>query len=351
MTCLLMRASDPFHGGSALSAGKVAAYLLEIPMPSSVSRSTLLALSLLASPAFAQVPPPNLPAPIAEKADPDTAVRSALHAQVLLDRANFSPGQIDGEVGSNQRRAVAGFQAAHGLTVTGELDDATWKALQADTVGPLASYTLTAEDVAGPFQLIPKGPAAQAKLKSLGFSSMEEALGERFHASPELLKVLNPGVDLTKAGRRIQVPNIAPAALPKAAKIVVDKSDSTLQLLDAQGKLIAQVPVSSGSQHDPLPIGEWKILGVYRDPPFHYNPKLFWDARKGEKKATLPPGPNNPVGRVWIDLSKPHYGLHGTPEPSHVGKTESHGCVRMTNWDAVRVADAVDTSVPVVMQE
>lgn len=216
---------------------------------------------------------------------------------------------------------------------------------------PLASYTLTSEDVAGPFQAVPKGPAAQAKLKSLGFNNVEESLGERFHASPELLKLLNPGVDLSKAGNRIQVPNIAPSALPKAAKVVVDKSDSTLQLLDAQGKVIAQVPVSSGSQHDPLPIGEWKILGVYRDPPFHYNPKLFWDARKGEKKATLPPGPNNPVGRVWIDLSKPHYGLHGTPEPGHVGKTESHGCVRMTNWDALRVADAVDTSVPVLMQE
>ncbi|MBN7851460.1 MAG: L,D-transpeptidase family protein [Stenotrophomonas maltophilia] len=320
---------------------------MPLPMP----RSALLALSLLASPAFAQAPPPGLPAPIAEKAGPDTAPRSVLHAQVLLDRANFSPGQIDGEVGSNQRRAVSGFQAAHGLSVTGELDDATWKALQADKITPLASYTLTAEDVAGPFQAIPKGPAAQAKLKSLGFSSVEEGLGERFHASPELLKALNPGVDLAKAGSRIQVPNIGTGDLPKAAKIVVDKSDSTLQLLDAQGKVIAQVPVSSGSQHDPLPIGEWKILGVYRDPPFHYNPKLFWDARKGEKKATLPPGPNNPVGRVWIDLSKPHYGLHGTPEPGHVGKTESHGCVRMTNWDALRVADAVDTSVPVVMQE
>lgn len=315
------------------------------------ARVALLSLTLLAPSVFAQAAPLGLPAPIAEKAGPDTAARSALYAQVLLDRANFSPGQIDGEVGSNQRRAVSGFQAAHGLTVTGELDDATWKALQADTVTPLASYTLTSEDVAGPFQAVPKGPAAQAKLKSLGFNNVEESLGERFHASPELLKLLNPGVDLSKAGNRIQVPNIAPSALPKAAKVVVDKSDSTLQLLDVQGKVIAQVPVSSGSQHDPLPIGEWKILGVYRDPPFHYNPKLFWDARKGEKKATLPPGPNNPVGRVWIDLSKPHYGLHGTPEPGHVGKTESHGCVRMTNWDALRVADAVDTSVPVLMQE
>ncbi|MCU1067353.1 L,D-transpeptidase family protein [Stenotrophomonas maltophilia] len=314
-------------------------------------RATVLSLALLAPAAFAQAAIPGLPTPVPETAGPDVAPRSALHAQVLLDRANFSPGQIDGQVGSNQRRAVSGFQAAHGLTVSGELDDATWKALQADTVGPLASYTLTAQDVAGPFQATPKGPAAQAKLKSLGYGSVEEALGERFHASPGLLKLLNPGVDLSKAGSRIQVPNIAPGALPKAAKIVVDKSDSTLQLLDAQGKVIAQVPVSSGSQHDPLPIGEWKILGVYRDPPFHYNPRLFWDARKGEKKATLPPGPNNPVGRVWIDLSKPHYGLHGTPEPGHVGKTESHGCVRMTNWDALRVADAVDTSVPVVMQE
>lgn len=315
------------------------------------ARVAVLSLTLLAPAVFAQAAPAGLPAPIAEKAGPDTAPRSALHAQVLLDRANFSPGQIDGEVGSNQRRAVAGFQAARGLSVSGELDEATWRALQADTVQPLASYTLTPADVAGPFQAIPKGPAAQARLKSLGYSSVEEALGERFHASPGLLKALNPGVDLARAGNPIQVPNIAPAALPKAAKIVVDKSDSTLQLLDAQGKVIAQVPVSSGSQHDPLPIGEWKILGVYRDPPFHYNPKLFWDARKGEKKATLPPGPNNPVGRVWIDLSKPHYGLHGTPEPGHVGKTESHGCVRMTNWDAVRVADAVDTTVPVLMQE
>jgi len=313
--------------------------------------ASLLALALAAAtPALAQAPA-SLPAPIAEDGTVATGLRSDLHAQVLLDRAHFSPGQIDGLPGSNQKRAVSGFQAARGLKVTGELDDATWQALQPDSAPPLASYTLTAEDVAGPFQPLPKKPAEQAKLTAMGFTSVGEALGERFHADPKLLQTLNPGVDLGKAGSTIQVPNIAPAALPKAAKLVIDKSDSTLRLYDAAGKVYAQFPVSSGSQHDPLPIGKWKILGVSRNPPFHYNPKLFWDAKAGDRKATLPPGPNNPVGPVWIDISKPHYGLHGTPEPGHVGKTESHGCVRMTNWDALQVADAVDASVPVVMQE
>src|SRR6185436_15437420 len=115
-------------------------------------------------------------------------------------------------------------------------------------------------------------------------------------------------------------------------------------LLDSSGKTFAHFPASTGSKHDPLPLGSWKIQGVARNPVFHYNPQLFWDANPKHGKAKIPPGPNNPVGVVWIDLSKPHYGIHGTPEPSKVGKTESHGCIRLTNWDVAELATAVAAS-------
>lgn len=276
---------------------------------------------------------------------------AVLRAETLLDRARFSPGEIDGKYGSNLHQAIAGFQKSRGLKVSGNVDAATWQALDQDNAPALTTVTLTDADVAGPFRPIPAGIPAQAKMDSLGYASSLEALGERFHASPALLKQLNSGKAFDQAGVTLVVPNVEGTdPMPAIAKVVVDKSDSTVSLLDEAGKVVAQYPASTGSQHDPLPIGDWKIKGVGKHPVFHYNPKLFWDAKATDKKATLPAGPNNPVGVVWIDLSKDHYGIHGTPEPSKIGKTQSHGCIRMTNWSAQTVSEAVRPGMIATLQ-
>ena len=283
---------------------------------------------------------------------PSAKGAAVLRAQVLLDRAHFSSGEIDAAYGSNLRKAIEGYQKAGDLNVTGVVDGPTWTALNADSAPILTPYTLLDTDVAGPFEAIPKKMADQAKMASLGYTSAAEALGEKFHVSPKLLMMLNPGKDFSRAGEEIAVPNIAAAdPLPKAAKIIVDESDRTLTVVDANGKTVAQFPATTGSKYDPLPIGNWKVKGVARNPVFHYNPKLFWDASPGDTKTTIPPGPNNPVGVVWIDLSKEHYGIHGTPEPSRIGKTQSHGCIRLTNWDAAALAQSVAGGVDVLMQK
>lgn len=283
------------------------------------------------------------------KGDKGAAV---LRAQILLDRARFSPGEIDGVYGSSLHQAIAGFQSSRGLTISGDMDAPTWKALGADTAPALVEVTLSPEDVAGPFKPLPAGMQRRSKLDALGYETAAEGLGERFHASPALLKQLNPGKNFAQAGETLLVPSVeASQPMPAISKVVVDKSDHTVSLQGADGKVVAQFPASTGSKHDPLPIGEWKIKGVAKHPKFHYNPKLFWDADSTDTKATLAAGPNNPVGIVWVDLSKPHYGIHGTPEPAKIGKTESHGCIRMTNWSALTVSKAVKPGMTAILQK
>ncbi len=293
--------------------------------------------------------------------------KDAFALQVTLDRAGFSPGVIDGTMGRLTREALKGFQEAKGLEVTGDINPETKVALR-----ELSAATETVEIIdPGPLQApMPKDVAEQAKLARLGYTSLEEALAERYHTTPAVLRALNPQGEFA-VGRQIAVPAVASVGdaaatsdwertLDKlgvgrnqgaAAKVVVDKSDLNVRVLDSSGKLVALFPATIGSKHDPLPIGTWKIRGVAKLPSFHYNPDLFWDASAKDDKAKLPPGPNSPVGVVWIDLSKEHYGIHGTPEPEKISRTSSHGCIRLTNWDAAKLAQMVRPGMPAILQE
>jgi len=274
-----------------------------------------------------------------------------LRAQILLARAHFSCGEIDAHFGANLKTTVRAFQGQRGLPLTGAIDPATWNALNTDTALAIVTTAIAPEDVQGPFFRIPSDMMKQAKLDYLGYSSPLEELSERFHASQAVMEKLNAGASFDSAGQQLSVPNALTMPPGTAARVMVSKGESSVRAVDAAGKLLAFYVATIGSEHDPLPVGEWKILGVARNPKFHYNASLFWDAKNTNDRATIAPGPNNPVGVVWIDLSKPHYGIHGTPDPAKVGHAFSHGCIRLTNWDAAELANLVKPGTPATLQE
>lgn len=335
---------------------------------STVQWSYMLAFALVLSPGTADAQ---------KRAAPSAAdTQQMIGVQVALDRAGFSPGEIDGRGGPKTRLALSAFQKSATLQPTGIVNEETLAALRAPAE-PVIAYTITAQDVAGPFiDEMPRDMMESAKLPALAYTSALEALAEKFHASPALLKSLNPGATWA-AGETIKVPDVEPFEVPSKAdkpaatakpaagakpaadakpapsagvEVVISGATKSLVVRDSAGKVLMHAPVTVGSAKDPLPIGDWKVTGVSWNPTFNYNPDLFWDADPAHAKAKIAAGPNNPVGVVWVDINKPHFGLHGTPEPSTIGRTESHGCIRLTNWDATRLGRLVSVGTKVTIQ-
>ena len=341
---------------------------------------------------------------------PDPEERPEMQLQVVLDRRGFGPGVIDGAMGMSTQNALKGFQEANGLEVTGELDEETGEALARWDNIPATRVVRIPESWGRiAYREVPEEPEDQAKMARLEYESLDEKLAERFHTTIEVLEALNPDgrpagmaegqpaaaataapvsratptpsptdaatdpQPIFRAGQLVRVPNIGADRLdsgdvddegwlrtlaslgvgtdqPDVARIVVDKSESWLKGYADDGKLVAMFTVTSGSSNDPLPLGEWGVNGTAYNPPFAFDPELFWDVPDDEEKQRLPPGPNGPVGVVWIDLTKEHYGIHGTPDPETIGRAQSHGCVRLTNWDAARLAGMVSGSTKVLFQ-
>lgn len=260
-------------------------------------------------------------------------------AQILLDRVWFSCGEIDGRYAANMQRIVRAYQSAHGLKTTGTVTRETWAALREDASPLLARYTVTNKDTAGPFEKTPADMNERAKMKALVYESVEEMLAEKFHASAAYLKQLNGGGKI-EAGKDIVVPNVTGGSAPlKAASIQIDKTQRVLYVLDTNQRPVAAFPVSIGNEkNDPLPLGTMAIKNEVQNPGFTYDPKLLKNAPKDAIKVDIAPGPNNPVGSIWLGLTKPHWGIHGTPNPANVGHSETNGCIHLTNWDAQRLS-------------
>jgi lipoprotein-anchoring transpeptidase ErfK/SrfK len=282
---------------------------------------------------------------------------SVLRVQVLLQRAMFSSGMLDGRWGRNTRNAVVWFQAREGLPTTGVVDVATYARLEAlaGDAPVVVEVTLTETDVRGPFVAIPANIYEHARLRCSCYESLSEKLSETFHSRVELLRRLNPGVrlDEVRAGARLLVPSVRDPELRagEIRQIVVSGSGNYLQALDADGRILYHFAATLGSSVDPSPQGEFRITSVHPNPWWHYQPRLLAHVANDRPNAMIPPGPNNAVGVVWMSLSAPHYGIHGTRSPETIGYAESAGCVRLTNWDALFLSRRVAPGTTVAFRD
>jgi lipoprotein-anchoring transpeptidase ErfK/SrfK len=291
----------------------------------------------------------------------DVAGPSVLRVQILLDRALFSPGIADGRWGRNTEKAVFWLQRREGLPASGRVDQATWERLQQVGGQPtelVRTHQLTADDVAGPFVTLPEAYYDRRDMECQCYESLAEKLAERYHTSEELLRQLNPDVDLNAvtAGTSLIVPNVerdsaGPANAGSIARIVISDGGGYLHALDAGDRIVYHFPATLGSDYSPSPTGEYSITNIAHDPTWHYQPDLLAGVDDTEPDAVLPAGPNNAVGVVWMQLSMPHYGIHGTSAPETIGYATSNGCIRLTNWDAELLGGRVQPGTPVAFRD
>ena len=269
--------------------------------------------------------------------------QSALTArvQVLLDRAGVSVAVVDGYAGGMTETGIRAFEKMRGFPEDGMMDEDVWYALDGDVGTVTQSYTITEADTQGIVPNLPSDYGEMAQIERMAYTSVAEKLAEDFHMDEEFLEQLNPGIGWT-AGETIRVVDPGANVTGKVTRITIDANTQRLQAYDAEGNELANYPVAVGSESTPSPSGEMGVLAVAVEPTYHYNPDVNFKQGDNDEPLTIPPGPNGPVGIVWIDLEKDTYGIHGTPEPASLFSAYSHGCVRMTNWDVMELAEMTD---------